>query len=880
MESSVQSLKSFIDIRRGEIAARHRSEGGGFPTAVALSQMMDEAVRMAFSSLTPDVAGELAVLALGGYGRVELFPKSDIDIMVLAPKGVDTHAAGGAAKQLLHLLWDTGLDVGHSVRTIGDAMALHGNTIDSWASMMESRFVCGNEPLAKEFYRRLFERSSSDRDAWFIRQVFADIRDRHEQYGNSVKLLEPNVKNSAGGLRDVQALYWLYRSADPAFRIAFGAGQPALPQFLGLLREAEVLDAESHREALKALEFLFRVRQEMHYLRESIQDTLGFSLQISVAEALDYGSKADLRSVEVFMREYFRHARVLFRLSDRLRQRFREVIEPPRRGLPFTRKKVADRFYIRDNVLSLDFPLRQFADPTRVYQTFTLAAQHGAALDFRLRGTIAHSLNLITEKERSSVGLSAMFRNILASERVTETLRDMNDLGVLSCFLPEWADLVAFFQHDDYHYYTADEHTIIAVGNAENLRNDSSFLHDIHAALTRKDILYLALLLHDIAKPRGIAEHEVTGVDMARGILSRLDLEDMFPDVAFLVRHHLVMERLAFRRNVHDPGTIREFAEKFPRPELLDYLFVLTYADLSAVRAGVWTEWKSELLRELYLRTAEVLSRDLRGAEVEDFHRSRHREAVGNLVETLSAGLPREDVERHLQGIQNAAYLALFSEKEIGQHLLSSAQAESVSASFSHGKGFTDVTVIARDAPFALSKFCAVLAANDANIFDASIFTRDDGVIIDRFRVTDAATGDRLEQRICDKISADLTTVMEGSLDVDHLFAEHKRKWKRRTKRPSPQNGRVEVLFEANPQYTIIDVYGPDTVGALYRITETLSRLGLDIHFAKIATRVDGILDAFYTLDRSGRPLGKNLQPGIREEIMKLLVSLSEEELA
>lgn len=631
---------------------------------------------------------------------------------------------------------------------------------------------------------------------------------------------------------------------------------------------------------MKALEFLFRVRQEMHYLRESVQDTLGFSLQISVAEAMNYGSKADLRSVEVFMRDYYRQARVLFRLSDRLRQRFREVIEPARRHLPFTRKKVADRFYVRDGVLSLDFPLGQFADPTRVYQAFTLAAQQGVSLDFRLRGTIEHSLGLITERERSSVGVSRMFRNIFASGRVADTLRDMNDLGALGCFVPEWADLVAFFQHDDYHYYTADEHTVIAVGNAENLRSGKSLLHEIHGALKRKDILYVALLLHDIAKPQGIANHEVAGVEMARVILHRLDMDDMIPDVAFLVRNHLVMERLAFRRNIHDPGTIREFAEKFPRADLLDYLFVLTYADLSAVHAGVWTEWKSELLQDLYLRTAEVLRRNLRGTEVDDYHRSRHAEAVGNIVESLSADMPREAVERHLQGMQNASYLALFSDREIGRHLLSSAQAETLSTDFSHGKGFTDVTVIARDAPFALSKFCAVLAANDANIFDAGIFTRDDGVIIDRFRVTDAATRDSLEQRVCDKIAKDLAMVMEGTLDVEHLFAEHKRKWKRRAKRPLPQNGRVDVQFEENPKYTIIDVYGPDTVGALYRITETLSRLGLDIYFAKIATRVDGILDAFYTLDRTGRPLEKHLHPGIREEIMKVLNSLLEEELA
>ena len=399
-------------------------------------------------------------------------------------------------------------------------------------------------------------------------------------------------------------------------------------------------------------------------------------------------------------------------------------------------------------------------------------------------------------------------------------------------------------------------------------------------SLRRKDLLYAALFLHDIGKPRGVADHEVTGVEISRTVLTRLGLQEMVPDVSFLVRNHLVMEQTAFRRNAHDPETLKEFGARFSHPELLDYLYVLTYADLSALNANVWTTWKAAMLQELYQRTAEVLQRHLRGVEIDQFQQEKHEEAAENVVDALSATMPREQVERHLQGMDSASYSALFSEEEIAQHIARAAENEPASVLFAHGEGFTEATIISHDAPFALSKFCAVLSANDANIFDANIFTRDDGLIIDRFRVSDATTKQHLEDRQCAKIAADLRMVFAGMLDVERLFHDHHKKWKRRSKMPANPATRTDVCFEDNPRYTIIDVYAPDSVGFLYRVTETISELGLDIRLAKIATRVDGIVDAFYTLDRSGRPLqDPALRETVRTRILETIQRLSGEGL-
>jgi [protein-PII] uridylyltransferase len=647
------------------------------------------------------------------------------------------------------------------------------------------------------------------------------------------------------------------------------------------------MEAEERDAALRAIEFLLRVRHEMHLQRGTLHDTLEYALQLKVAEALGYADRPEpghggtvMRAVENFMRDYYLQARTLHALGERLTHRFRDYVEPLRHP-EHARETAGGIFFIHAEFLSVSPDVVRFDSADRLFEAFVLAAENECDLDFRLRAAVERSLDRITVEQQSSPVLAAMFRRILNSGRVGATLRAMNDLNVLGAYLPEFGRLVAFFQHNVYHYFTADEHTIIAVANAEDLREREGLLPEVFRLLRRKDLLYLALLLHDIAKPDGVSEHEVTGVAVAEKVLARLGMSDIFPDVAFLIRNHLIMEQVAFRRNIHDPQTIREFAARFERPELLDYLFVLTYADLSAVNTNVWTEWKSAILQELYRRASEILRRNLRGEEIDAFHQARRESTLERLVASLLTRLPEGEVRRHVRGMQNDSYFALFSEEEIARHIAAGNLAATVDVAFTQAEGYTEITIIASDAPFALSRFCAVLAANDANIFDANIFTRDDGVIIDRFRVSDAANGRQLDQRVCAKVTEDLKKVLDGTLDVEHLFAEHRRKWKRRVRVPVNPNIRTDVVFEETERFAIIDVYAADSVGFLYRITETMSRLGLDIYFAKIATRVDGIVDAFYVRDRDGRPLKDPARRElIRGELLSSIRRMGEEQLS
>ncbi len=855
MPSEISDIRSLFLSGRETVRLAHRAGADGWETCQSLSHALDTVLRLAFDRGVPaPLQSSCAVLATGGYGRGELCPHSDIDIMVLIDPHRRSQDVQTAVKRFLHLLWDAGMDVGHSVRTLEEAFELHGRSHDAWTAMLEGRFLSGNRDIAGRFQEALRKQVGFGPDQWFLRGVFADMQARHDRFGSSVKLLEPNIKKSAGGLRDMHMVFWLHRGADPDSMFTLVDNRPATLIFLERLQERDELDADDVAQLREALGFLLRTRHEMHYQREVLNDTLEYALQRDVANALGFGGQAELRSVEVFMAAYYRHARQVHSVHRLLSQRFREEIEPAAHHTEGLATSLGP-LLIGEARVSLKPGVRVIDDPVVIFEALALIAERGVEPDFRVLGAIARGGERLSVEQRNLPALRPAFRRILRSGRAGSVLRMMNDLDLLGWFIPPFGDLVSFFQHNVYHYFTADEHTLIAIANAEHLGQNQGPLGETFRGLAEREVMILAILLHDIAKPLGVADHEVTGVELARRVLEDLGMPEHIPAVGFLVRHHLMMEQTAFRRNVHDPATIREFAARFETPDLLDYLYVLTYADLSAVNTSVWTEWKAAMLHDLYHRTADVLQRNLRGSEIDHYHQARHQEAVATLSQTLARSIPPDEVAAHLEGMNTDAYQAAFSPVEIAEHIVAGRIANNVTTLFAHREAHTEVTVIASDAPYALSRFCAVLAANDANIFDANIFTRNDGVIIDRFRVSATLTHQQLEPAACDKIAREMKELLAGRIEVGQLFREHHRKWKRRSRAIANPNIRTDVEFEETPGYTIIDVYAPDSVGFLYRVTETISRLGLNIVFAKIATRVDGIVDSFYVHERTGGPV-------------------------
>jgi [protein-PII] uridylyltransferase len=866
-----------VTTRRQAIEAAHRNGADGSATALALTALMDDLLCDAFAH-TPadaDVRSHVALIALGGYGRRELSPHSDVDIMVLCRGGEARAGAERFAAALLRILWDAGLTIGHSVRTLDDVRDIHGHSVESWTALLEGRRVCGEEGLEQELWECLAAQSRNGPDPWMTSGILASAAARHDRFGHSVKLLEPNIKKSAGGLRDLHTVLWLVRSTMPVPG-ALARETPACQTLLDDLRANGTLDQTGYEACSNAFAFLLRTRHGMHYARGSAHDTLEYALQRDLAEQLGYGPRKELHSVEVFMREYHLHARTIHRFVERM-------LAPARSGghaggsAPAPRR-CDDTYAILGDRLVLDPPLNNLPDAATILDAFLHVANEGAIPDGACGAALTRSVHCFAGEEQASPVLAEKFRTIIRERHPAAALRAMNDLGVLGAFIPEFGELVAFYQHSVYHYYTADEHTIIALEHAAQPEGGGTTIAEAFRRLPRPEVLYMAVLLHDIGKARGVADHEHSGAAMAEVILSRLSWSDIAADVAFLVRHHLLMEQTAFRRNIHDPGTIREFAARCGTQERLDLLTVLTYADLSAVNARVWTGWKASLLGELHTLTAAAL----RGAVgTESSEEERHGARVQDLVERLADRLPHEEVRSHLEGIPGRAYVASFTGEEIARHISAAGGAEAATLLFADQEGYTDVTVVARDAPFLLARCCAVLAAHDANIFDATIFTRDDGVVIDRFRVFDAATHGPLPAGVHGGMTADLRAMLAGLLDADHLFAAHRRRWRRRRKPAHGQRIRTDVVFEETAGHTIIDVYAPDALGLLYRITTAISRLDLDIVFAKIATRADGVADAFYVRKRGGGRLDDPAgRAAVREALLETITATTEEELA
>lgn len=873
----VEQLPSdFFETHLQSAAKLHRKGARGIAVALSLSHAMDTLLRSIHARSRLANEKGVAVVALGGYGRKELSFASDIDIMILVADNDTKTLHAPSINDFFHRLLDHGLDLGHSVRTINECIEFQDKEFEVWLSLLEARLIVGSRSTFLEFLHKLQRAITEQAKREFVRMMLELTGQRHDKYGHSVKLLEPNIKNSAGGLRDLHVVPWILRGTRTMpINAILSHNETLVTSALKAPTMKRVFDSHLLREATRAFDFILRVRNEMHLQSKGLHDTLEFSFQRQVAEGLKYRSTKSQTSVERFMHDYYVAARSVARLSRRTLAWARETFLSPERTL--SKKRINAYFIQQGGHLDLSPRVRRLTNDL-LLEAFLKSAERGLALSHSLEEQIERSVQHL--RPLRSKQEAAAFRQLLSKPTgIGRTLQQINDLGLLARWVPEWAPLVAFFQHNIYHYYTADEHTLRVISLAESLQSATSSFGEVFRSLPRYDTLFLACLFHDIAKPKRVGDHEIVGVRIARTVLKRLGYDDVLEDVLFLVRHHLLMEQTAFRRNLGDPKTILDFAAYFLHPHQLDYLYVLTYADLGAVNKNVWTDWKETLLHDLYRKTREVLNKHLSEEELRKHHELRHREAVDSFAQSLDPDISIEEALSHLDAIESDAYLAAFSKAEIAEHIRHIKKNGLVSTLFKKAGDHTVVTIIARDAPYALSKFCGVLTANDANIFDANIFTRTDGTIIDKFRVSDFVTKSALSDDQCQKIHQELLDVFRGAADIEELLRRHKMKWKRRS-RPLNPNIRSDVEFEHHPHYLIIDVYAPDTLGFLYRVTRTMSELGLDITFAKIATRVDGIVDSFYVRDRQSGPApSEERREHIRQKLLATIREISASEL-
>jgi len=824
----------------------HASGASGQASVQAHARFVDELVRSLTRLVVADVATAgltptpFVVVALGGYGRGELHPSSDIDLMIVHDAELSPYVQR-VTQELLYTLWDLGLHIGHSLRSLPDCVAIAGTDLASRTSMQEARFLAGDRALFARFRRVLQENVYRKDFEQFLEATLAERDQRYRKHGASPYIGEPNVKESAGGLRDMHTALWLSAAK-------FGARTLRELADKGLItpREQEQTDA--------ALTFLWRVRNELHFLSGHKNDVLARDLQPLVAKSFGYEPEGDTLAVERFMRDYYLHARLIHRVSRRLISRCQETLS---RGNPAARRDrqqaLADGLVFIDGRLHLaGQDARVFAeDPTRLIKVFWHAHRLGCGLSLELERAIEGSLDLLGDAVRRSPVARGLFLDICRTwGRVAVTLSEMHELGVLGRYLPEFGALTCLVQYDVYHKFSADRHSLLAVEHLEALAPgqsaESEGVAQVFAEVDKPELLMLGMLLHDIGKAKGHG-HVAKGIPLVRALNDRIGLppEDAAL-VEFLVAHHLTMSHVAQRRDIDDPKTIADFAATVGDPHRLRMLYLLTWADMRAVGPGVLTPWQAVILHELYARTLARLT----GGRPE-----RPNRAV--LVERLRAEVEGEvslqAVKAHL-AMMSDRYVTTTTVQRMAEHLRMLHRLETaavVTELFHHPDlGSSDLVVVTRDLPGLFSLIAGTLAAHGVNIISAQIATRADGIAIDTFQVNDP-TGEAITSPAhWARALAALRAVIAGEQGVDALLE------RRRTGRAAREPGappKITIDNSLSDAFTVVEVKCPDRLGLLYLITRTLSRLGLDIASARIATEIDQAFDTFYVHDGTGR---------------------------
>lgn len=830
------------------LRACHRAGGSGGEVCRATSDLRDQVLLnlfdAAWNDLGPDEAArlrpEVAFVAHGGYGRQEVAPYSDVDLMILVSPEASGQV-GPLAERLLCDVFDAGLVLGHSVRTPQEACQLALQDAQICTSLIESRLLDGNKALFRQF-QRSFRSRLHNHAASLVTAIDKARGEERLKYGETVYLLEPNVKRSRGGLRDVQLVRWI------------GAVRHGTP----LTEELAAAGVLSDDEALaldRANEFLLWLRNEMHFHAGKPGDVLDRAEQLRIADLRGYEESAGLLKVEQFMRDYFRHTAQVSNIITRFVAKARP------------RRRMENMF---NGLLS-----HKVQGGFRVGPMFIAATRSGAE---RLRGNFAkimHLVNLaslyqkpinpetweIVRQEAANlppgVPPEAMkhFRSLLCHPpRLGELLRGLHEVGLLERFIPGFTHARGLLQFNQYHKYTVDEHCFLAVDQATDFLHDPGPFGQVYRGIARKHVLHLALLLHDLGKGHP-GDHCEVGRTIAAETAARLGLEARDTEaLTFLVHRHLLMNHLVFRRDTSDEQLVLRFAIEVGSPELLEMLYVLTAADLAAVGPGSWNNWKAEVITDLYQRTMQHLAGESVGLNFED-HLAVRRESVGTWLGSL-----RDDpwfmrqVQRlpanYLNGTppqQIAADLRLLHTLPTGGvNVQADYQPETETVQFS-------VATHENITPGVFHKLAGALTSQGLEILSAQINTLVDGLVLDRFRVIDPDYAGQPPRERLEQTQRALIQSLQAPSGKRPTF---RRTWKLGGDRLPTANSvetRVHVDNHTSESFTILDIFTVDRPGLLYTISRTLFELNLSVSRAKIGTVLDQVVDVFYVTDQEGK---------------------------
>ena len=839
---------------RAALYERHRAGVTGIEIVRALTAAVDDLMRALFEYADADhgqrfsrLNQRLAVVARGGYGRRELNPYSDIDLLFLHDykPGPYTEIV---TEIILHALWDAGLTVGYSVRNTAECIKMATEDLKEKTAILDARFLAGDEKLYAQFDKALITEVLNRNQQSFFKAKLDESRKRHKQFGESIYLLEPQVKDGEGGLRDLHTALWL---AKVKYKV----------HALGELVQKAVITEPELNEVLAAQDFLFRVRNSLHFLSRRHFDQLTFEYQEQIAPMIGFEATEGAAASAVLMRTYYQQASTILRFSEGLTARVTEDTEPARFLRRSPARQIRPGVLIQGNVLGIgsnDFFKRA---PLNLITIFADCQTHGVELSGSAYQLVRDNLGLIDETMRRDPQTGMALMGILSGrERVAETLEAMHRAGVLGALIPEFGKLYARVLHDLYHIYTVDRHSLAAVRELERLRagefkNTNALLTEVAREYTSLPIVFLALILHDIGKGHGHDHHEL-GAQLTVEVCKRMGLDAEEVDlVVFLVREHLKMSQVAQKGDVDNPNTVEEFAREAGSIDRLKALYLLTFADMRAVAPKVYNNWRDMLLSELYMRSLRTLEHG--GREAADPARRLAVVKVAVQAELTAAKAPDHAVAEFLNRMPDRYFLTV-PEGDIKLHfdMMRAIEERPLVCRHRHFPEleFSEFMVVTRDQAGLFAKIAGALTTNNLNILSARITTRDDGIVLDVFRVSHlgSAGAIALDEDRWPRVERDLERVLSGEQDIQALVAQsHEarfgaRKFVRRVETE------VTVDNRSSEEFTVIDVFTQDRVGLLFAITYTLFELGMKIHVARISTNADQALDVFYISDLEG----------------------------
>jgi [protein-PII] uridylyltransferase len=867
----LQGLKMLIAAAQERIRQEHDTGARGRNVVRHLTALVDDVVRTVFQygmARAGYTSPPCVLLALGGYGRGELNPHSDIDLMFLCA----TTPPDAFIRETLYLLWDVGYTLGHSVRTRRDVVKMTDIDLAAQTAMMESRFIEGDHTLFRWFQDEVCRRRFTQRRRRsFARQKLAECQHRHASFANTVNLMEPNIKESPGGLRDYHTALWLSRACYDSTDL------PTLTQH-GLITAADQHDIEA------ALDFLFRVRNALHYHSGRKNDLLSVDVQERLAANLGFEPDDRKLAVEHFLMHYYTHANAIFALCLTIQEAVTHTYQTRVWQLLRRPRQVGDGFFLLDGYLHQDSltPETLFAaQPLLLMQAFATAQQHNTSLAPALSRAIrAQAPLLATDALRRAPEAKALLFRILAHPHATPAIRAMHRHGVLGAYLPEFVPLTCLVQYDLYHRYTVEEHTFHCIEALESLDTTAEPalqpLATLYHQTSDKALLKFALLLHDLGKDVGPsqASHVYRSGELATPVCERLDLSDAEQHLLqILIVNHLVMNHLAQRRDITDAKVIGDFAEIVETVPALEQLYLLTFADTSGVGPGVWTAWKGALLHELYSRTRAYLVRQTDEIAPSDAElRDRLRPAIVHALGGHDMPVLLEDFLDSMP----ARYLLATPPAQIAAHVRLVQRRSDTPVLLATESGPTptimNVTLCVEERRGLFAMITGALSQNNLNILGAQIYTSKLGLAIDTLQVEAWDKTPLNDPQLWQQVETDFLLALDGTRQFDAIPSMRRHPTQTRQFQTFVQEPHIVLDNTSSNSHTVIEVKAQDSLGLLYKLTRLLYEQGLNIALAKISTEANRAIDVFYVTDADGNKiLDVATQDTIREHLTNAL---------